>query len=375
MAWFDSLGKTLESVFDEFYHWMVESAGFENWFKSITRSGMTDADKEAAALGLYNQQVLNDEEYQRKIDFYERYESFPAQVKQYQQAGFNPMLLANGGQAGASATGGVGSAGSADATSQGGSAAGLLSLIGTLSGISQKRQQMQQDKELRSYENETRRMQVENYGRYLDELTRRTSSEADFLEMSFGTRLNAADLDVKTKQQNLEYIQQLCNSEQVRQKLMRSGIKLNDANAAAVAVQTAIMTAQEKYSDRYFKAVAELQEAQASMQSVDASIYEKTKDARLKAAIFELSHVIISAGIDGAILESPSFAKACAGEMTKKEKAEFWGRLVPSVVGAVGVVGGVALKATAASAARGIVPPSYAIPANMQPGFTMDYGI
>lgn len=74
--------------------------------------GLTDREIASSDLQLRNQQQLNEEEYERKIDFYERYESPEAQVRQYKAAGLNPALMFGNG-ASVSASGGIGSAGSA----------------------------------------------------------------------------------------------------------------------------------------------------------------------------------------------------------------------------------------------------------------------
>ena len=68
-----------------------------NFLKKISGSGMTDAEKEASDTSLRNAQILADEDYQRKIDFYERYESPEAQVLQYKSAGLNTALMFGNG--------------------------------------------------------------------------------------------------------------------------------------------------------------------------------------------------------------------------------------------------------------------------------------
>ena len=64
-----------------------------NFLKKISGSGMTDAEKEASDTSLRNSQILAQEDYQRKIDFYERYESPEALMQQYKYAGLNTALV------------------------------------------------------------------------------------------------------------------------------------------------------------------------------------------------------------------------------------------------------------------------------------------
>ena len=169
MSWND-----FDSITDGFGDFMyLLKTSVLSWLKKTTGSGMTNAEREIAATSLRNQQVLNQEEYDRKIDFYERFESPEAQVRQYKEAGLNPMLLAGSG-AGAAASGGVGSAGSAPAQS-----ASMTDILGSILGFMFKKKQLDQEKSLREYENETQRMQVTNYGAYLDALTKGQQNKND----------------------------------------------------------------------------------------------------------------------------------------------------------------------------------------------------
>lgn len=86
-----------------------------NMRRKVFSTGMTDADIEASEKTLENQQILNEQEYQRKIDFYEMYESPQAQVRQMKSAGLNPALMYSSAPS-VSASGGIGSAGSAPAS-------------------------------------------------------------------------------------------------------------------------------------------------------------------------------------------------------------------------------------------------------------------
>lgn len=327
---------------------------FSNLLNGVTGANMTNADVQASELSLSHQQILNEQEWQRKKEFYEMYESPGALVNQYKNAGLNPMLLGGSG-AGASATGGIGSSGSAPASSGGGDPSALFSLLSGVGNMMLRRKELDADIEVRKSEAQTHRMQAINYGNYLDALTRKTGSEADFLEQTFGVRLTEKDLDVKTKMQNLSYIEQLTSSEQVRQKLMSSGIRLNDANTAATLVQKGILEAQSRYSDKYFKAVADYQSAVADVEGVNASVYRHTLEKRKEAASAELSDIIIRAGFDARIFDGEAFEKSVSGTMTRKDKTELWAGLVKTIIGAGAAVGAVAMR----SAASAVSPISY----------------
>lgn len=326
---------------------------FSNLLNGVTGSHMTNAEVESSELSLSHQQILNEQEWERKQQFYEMYESPSAMVRQYKDAGLNPMLLGGSG-AGASATGGIGSAGSAPASTGAGDPSALFSLLSGVGNMMLRRKELDADIDVRKTEAQTHRMQAINYGNYLDALTRKTGSEADFLEQTFGVRLTEKDLDVKTKMQNLSYIEQLTSSEQVRQQLMSSGIRLNDASTAATLVQKGILEAQSKYSDQYFKAVADYQRAVADVEGVNSSVYKHTLQKRKDAAEAALSDVIIRAGFDARIFDGEAFEKSVSGTMTKKDKTELWAGLVKTIIGAGAAVGAVAMRS-----ANAVAPVSY----------------
>lgn len=104
----------------------------------LTGTALTPAEKEASALQLQNQQTLNEEDFQRKIDFYEMYESPEAMMRQYKSAGLNPALM-YGGAPSVSASGGVGTGSAGMPSAQMESIAGILSAI---SGASLRSQEL-----------------------------------------------------------------------------------------------------------------------------------------------------------------------------------------------------------------------------------------
>lgn len=95
-------------------------------------TGMTQGQTERSETEFRNQQILNEEEWQRKLEWYQRFESPEAQVRQYKEAGLNPALLFGNG-ASVSASGGIGSAGSVSQAS--GTGDGLGAVLSGLLGI------------------------------------------------------------------------------------------------------------------------------------------------------------------------------------------------------------------------------------------------
>lgn len=284
---------------------ILRGDSMENLVKWLTHSGMTNEARETMDYQLANQQLLNQEEYDRKIDFYERFESPEAQVRQYKAAGLNPMLLAGSG-AGASATGGVGSPGSASAVADHGG--NLLSAIASIAGIVNQQKQLQiqeQDANTRLYDAETRRQQSVDYMAYLRSLTRKTDVESSQMEEMFPLKKE------NLIQQTNKLLEEI-KSEPVQRALMQSGIDLNTAEKALKYRQEAILAAQAKYSDRYFKAVAELSEAQARLAEVQNDFERRTLEKRISGLNAEVNDMIIQAGIDAKVFENftPSQARS-----------------------------------------------------------------
>lgn len=357
---FDKLGnwftKIFEGVLGEDFGDEVMGA-LRNWINTQTGAHMTNASKETMDLSFQQQQELNEQDYIRKREFYEDYESYAAQVRQMGEAGLNPAMMYGNG-ASVSASGGVG-AGSAH-PAEVGAEGSLTNLFGSIAGVVQRNKERKQEKaiadeqnRIRAFDAKTRRLEAENYGAYLAEATRGKQYENDtFFEM-FGLKADEIEANIGLKNQQKEYFIQVANSESVRRQLMQSGIRLNDAETACATVQKAILEAQEKYSDKYFKAVADFQTANAAIAGVESDIVDKTKEERLDAAKAELADLIIRAGMDAKIFMGEAFQKSVEGEMTKKDWTQTVSKIVTSLIAGGAVVGATALR----GAARGVMPP------------------
>lgn len=355
---FNKLSNWFTEVFADIFGNEEIATQISSWLNSQTGAHMTNASKENMDYSFDQQQQLNEQEYIRKREFYEDYESYAAQVRQMGEAGLNPALMYGNG-ASVSASGGIGSAGSAHPADVGG-VGSLSNIIASIAGVVQRNKERKQEKaiadeqnRIRLYEAETHRVEAQNYGAYLTELTRGKQYENDtFFEM-FGLKADEIEANIGLKNQQKEYFIQVANSESVRRQLMQSGIRLNDAETACATVQKAILEAQEKYSDKYFKAVADFQTANASIAGVEADIVDKTQVERLDAAKAELADLIIRAGMDAKIFMGEAFQRSVEGEMTKKDWTQTVSKIVTSLIAGGAVVGATAIR----GAARGVVPP------------------
>lgn len=343
--------------------------GLQSLFKKSTP--LANSDKEAAELSLRNQQILNEQEYERKKEFYEMYESPEAMVRQYSSAGLNPMLLAGGG-ASVSASGGIGSAGSAAASASSSSSdiAGMLSdLVGTSArfelGSKQVRVQEKRN-EIDFYNAQTSRMMAEADIAYKNSLATGQNTTNEWLSTIYGNQvsLNAArernyDSMTAMNDANKQRLLELVESEKVNRELTRHKINLVDKEAACAQYQSAILEAQSKYSDEYFKALSDLQAIEALRAQGEYGIFERTLDTREKAAIAELNHVIIRAGMDARIFTGKAFERHVEGKQTSGELLSTWTNFGKSIISAgitgAAIVGSGFLR----SASRAITPPVF----------------
>lgn len=303
---------------------LLTGDSLENLIKSLTHSGITDEARETMDLQLENQQLLNQQEYDRKIDFYERFESPEAQVRQYKEAGLNPMLLAGSG-AGASASGGVGSAGSAGTA--GASGGNLLTAIASIAGIMNQQKALQiqeQDANTRLYDAETRRQQSVDYMAYLRSLTRNTDTRTDqLIELFPSTKLGV--------ERQASYYLELCQSEAGRRALMASQVDINKAEEAIKWRQEAILAAQEVYADAYFKATADLQAAYADLAKTQSNFERRTLEKRIEGLNYQVSEMLFEAA-----LKSKAFSNFNAAQIRE------W---INTGTRAVGTLGGIVVGA------------------------------
>lgn len=160
-----------------------------NWAKKYGETGLTDREKESTDYQVAAQDMLNEQEYDRKVDFYERFESPEARVRQYKEAGLNPMLLSGNG-ASVSASGGVGAAGAASAPASS-PESGLAGIIGTIMQV--KNFQLQK----RSIESEI--------------LKRETETSANRIENKYRERANELRLKAQEQEIALKKSQEVIN--------------------------------------------------------------------------------------------------------------------------------------------------------------------
>lgn len=241
----------------------------------ITGASLTPADREAAALQLSNQQTLNEEDFQRKIDFYERYESPQAMMQQYKAAGLNPALMYQGAPS-VSASGGVGT-GSAQSVSP--AMESISSLIQAIGGISVQNHRMKLDYELkqRELELESRRVGAMEKSTDADVALKNFQSQNEFIRAKWADKV--FDVETKNVQARTDVLVDQLKTNSVQRMLFNQNISESVARSSLYKVQTAIANSDAAVRDRYNSLMLRLSGLQAEQMSTYNSYQGKLLQA------------------------------------------------------------------------------------------------
>lgn len=337
----------------------------DNLIGAYTGTRMTNKAKEEI-------DYQNESNYQ----YWLKTESLPAQVTQYKDAGLNPMLIAGGGPSVSASSAGSGSSSDPNPLSA------ISSLLGPLFQMQMTKMRLDTESKLRNREMDIESERNKNQAELWLTLQRRNTAEAVRTELDnsiFGIRKESLEKDVALKSANINQIMQLTQESITRMyvnrehvALMKSQIRETDQRALAESFQAAIFEAQSRYADSYFKSLDQIAGATAYISTLDKEAAEKYKSTYLDAYYARLAGVIIQAGKDAKIFQSPFFEKFLEGKMTDKERAEFFGSfvrsIVPALLAAGGLIGSAAIKA--GSAANGLYVPSYLGPTFGPPSYS-----
>lgn len=309
-----------------------------NYLKSISGEGMTNADRERMDYqGEWNNR-LAEADLQRKEQFYEKYESYGAQVRQMQDAGLNPALMYQGG-AGASATGGT------NAGSVSGSSAGITDVLGSVLQMAFKTQQLKQDRELRSRELDIEEQKNVAYGDYLRSLTRGQDISNEFRAAQESAKLENVRANTAVLQDSLK-------TAEVQRRLAESGITQNEADAALKFREALLMEIEAKHRDEYLKLQNEYQELVNELQRATNPLIQRHLAAQIRelnkrADLLQEQAAMVVLERDGQAITNGLLAKEYNtwDKTYKRNVAQSWVRSGAQVVGAVAgvVTGGAAL--------------------------------
>lgn len=243
---------------------------FDALISRLTGAALTPADREASSLQLSNQQTLNEEDYQRKIDFYEMYESPEAMMRQYKSAGLNPALMYGGG-ASVSASGGVGTGSAAMPSAGVESIAGLVSAISGMSLRSKELQLEQRIKE-RELELEGERIEVQrNQSQAYADYLRSQQAGQDITNLNLQRVFDLQAGEVRAKTNLLVDNLQTAAAQRI---LLRNQVSESQARSSLIRVQTAIANCDASVRQKYNDIMVRSAQLQYDMMNVDSKYQE-----------------------------------------------------------------------------------------------------
>lgn len=259
----------------------------------LTGVALTPAEREASALQLSNQQTLNEEDFQRKIDFYERYESPQAMIQQYKAAGLNPALM-YGGAPSVSASGGIGAGSAGMPSAQMESIAGIISAI---SGASLRSQQQRFDMKMREKE-------LELEGEKLGIQRNQSEAYADFLRSQQAgqdiTNRNLQDIYDLNKENVSAKTRELLENVKtapVQRALLRADIGVKEASEVLMKVNTRIASADADVRAKYNAIMIRSAELQRDMLQVSSEYQRQLLDQEVLRNARELNLLFQQVGM------------------------------------------------------------------------------
>lgn len=304
MSWLKGLDKFLSDISDQFFSSNLGqklSQTIESMFNQMTGSGTTGKFEEELAESEASNDRLAENAYQRNVDFYERFQSPAAQVRQYKEAGLNPALMyGSGASVSASNVASPGSASASGETSLG----SILGFVSGMMNLKAKYAEMNIEKDL-GYRNAeigmmnaiSNNRNTLNLGTYYGAAADRESAEADRIRALYPAQ---KDEIVALA----DYYRDLLKNNDFQRRLAQSNIDLNEAERGIKAYQSAILAAQEKYADKYYDLVNKriqlenaLTDAETAGKKIENRFLRRTLQNRIDAVDYELKDLIITAGI------------------------------------------------------------------------------
>lgn len=226
----------------------------ENLIKGSTGSGLTDAQIEKLRTETDAQNWLNEQDYDRKIDFYERFESPAAQVAQYKAAGINPALMYQSAP-GVSASGGVGAGSAGSAGDSGVDVGSLLALLGNMANVKAnfdlRTRQMDIEKSLGE-----QRIALDKYKTDAQiDYWKTLAGESESRTILNGVKIRQAEADVKTReilnwylpaQQEKELAQKDALTREAEERILshQKERELMDAKLTEITAQVAVLNSE-----------------------------------------------------------------------------------------------------------------------------------
>lgn len=316
--------------------------------------------------------------YMRQREFQEDYltpeKQIISQARGYEAIGMNKMALAGTTPGASASTSPQSSAGSASEPSP---SSGAFGPIMEALGLEVQKDKINKDYDIQSQRiavdrinAETARLQAEADAAYKKSLTSGQDITNGWLNDIYGADVADKNASAELKQVQQQHVLALVQSEYTRNELMKHEIDLIDEQKATQEYITAMSEAQSRYSDEYYKSLAKLTTANALLAQGEYNIFTHTLQKRKEAAMAELNHVIIKAGMDAEIFTGEGFKRHAAGKMTSAEKwqtgLQFGSTILSAGIHAAGGMGAAAIGAAGRAAGAAAGP-------KIIPGYAVDY--
>lgn len=232
---------TLEDLFK------IAGKSADNYLKGATGSGMQNSTKETIDYETQAQNWLDEQAFQRNVDFYQRFQAPNAMVRQYQEAGLNVGLMYGGaGSPSATSMSNAGSAGSASNTPFDAIGQLLRSLI-DLKSVSIQEKKV--DSEIKVNES----------------VIGRNESETKTVDIRNANLQELYDLQKNSEEANIQFMNEQIKTEPVKRALLRMEISDKEAEFALKKGMKRLQTIDLMYHDQYMSAMTAMTEYQSQL--------------------------------------------------------------------------------------------------------------
>lgn len=232
---------TLEDLFK------LGGKAVDNYIKGATGSGMQNSTKETIDYETGAQNWLDEQAYERNVDFYQRFQSPSAMARQYRDAGLNVGLMYGGvGSPSATSMSSPGSAGSASNTPFDAIGQLLRSLI-DLKSVSIQEKKV--DSEIKVNES----------------VVGRNESETQGVDIRNANLQDLYDLQKRSEDANIQFMNEQIKTEPVKRALIRMEISDKEAEYALKKGMKRLQTIDLMYHDQYMSAMTAMAEYESQL--------------------------------------------------------------------------------------------------------------
>lgn len=230
-----------------------EKGIYSNLFNKYLGTGMTEGDREAAYLNHQFEQENMKAEQDWTEYFYNKYQSAPAQVAQYQEAGLNPMLLAGGAAGASAATSPAASSSAAAGSTQGGDIlSSLMSSIFKAKDLELQQQLGNRELDIKEALGEK---ELELKDKEVAAGVAKSAAETEGINIQNKNLQELLDLQKGELTEKISFLGQQIETEPVKRALLAAEVGVQKARQSLITYQAQFAKAQAKYGDAYWSAL------------------------------------------------------------------------------------------------------------------------